>query len=84
MKILKNILKIIAIPFRCAFAVFYYFILFKEKKTCKDCDYMRLMTEGYDKGQWKCTASCGNDDGIICDAWFPRSLVEKWRKESPR
>jgi len=79
MKILKAIFKIIAIPIHCLFSVIYWHILFKKKQSCKNCDYMRIMMYGYDKGQWKCTASCGNDDGIVCNAWFPRSLCEKWR-----
>lgn len=65
--------------FQCMFSFIYWHVLHKEKQSCKNCDYMRLMTAGYDEGKWKCCASCGNNEGIVCSAWFPRSLCDKWR-----
>lgn len=46
--------------------------IFARNRLCVDCDYMRKCEYGYDAGLWRCTASCGNDEGKPCGAWFPR------------
>lgn len=62
-------------------SVLYWYILKNDKRNCGNCDYKRKMEYGNIAGQWHCTASCGNQDGKLCNAWFPRSLAEKWRKD---
>lgn len=46
--------------------------LFTRNRRCVDCDYMRKFEYGRDAGLWGCTASCGNDEGKVCGAWFLR------------
>lgn len=46
--------------------------IFTRNRRCVDCDYMRKAEVGGIKGLWYCTASCGNDEGKTCGAWFPR------------
>lgn len=46
--------------------------IFTRNRRCLDCDYMRKAEVGFIKGQWFCSASCGNDEGKTCGAWFPR------------
>ena len=46
--------------------------IFIRNRLCVDCDYMRKCEAGYDAGLWCCTASCGNNSGRVCGAWFPR------------
>lgn len=33
-------------------------------RTCNDCAYKR---------KWGCSASCGNDNGVVCGAYFKRA-----------
>ena len=33
-------------------------------RSCANCSYMR---------EWGCSASCGNDAGVVCGAWFPKT-----------
>lgn len=46
--------------------------LFTRNRRCIDCDYMRKFKYGRDAGLWGCVASCGNDEGKACGAWYPR------------
>ena len=50
-----------------------FFKMFTKNRRCVDCDYMRCEKYGRDAGLWRCTASCGNNEGKICGAWFPRT-----------
>lgn len=36
-------------------------------RSCANCSYMR---------EWGCSASCGNNAGVVCGAWFPKTDEE--------
>ena len=52
-------------------------IAYSKDKSCKNCRYMMPcsfadLEKPYDKREKECFASCGNNMGMLCEAWRPR------------
>lgn len=51
-------------------------LTFGYAKRCEECGYLKMVESTEEKKAMKCTASCGNDEGRVCSAWYPKWLME--------